>query len=110
SKEELLRRSESAERYYNEWLNGDWDRHKYVQGGLFYTNQTLVELLGMQRDYSMQLQLKTIKIKDKAYEKQRMRQKRNSVSRQTYDWNRQRNKCSAYAQKNQRKMHTQRAV
>src|SRR5699024_5735823 len=62
SQEELLRRSQSAERYYNEWLNGDWDRHKYVQGGLFYTNQTLVELLGMQRDYSMQLQLKTIKI------------------------------------------------
>src|SRR5699024_3909258 len=105
SQEELLRRSQSAERYYNEWLNGDWDRHKYVQGGLFYTKQTLVELLGMQRDYSMQLQLKTIKIKDKAYEKQRMRQKRNSVSRQTYDWNRQRHKRSALALKKQGKTH-----
>lgn len=68
SEEEILRRSALAERYYNEWINDTWDRNKYVQGGLFYSNATLIDILKIENDYYIQWKMKTIKIKSKEYE------------------------------------------
>lgn len=65
---EILRRSQPAETYYEEWLNDTWDKKKYVRGGLFYTNKRILELMDIQDDYYLQWKMKTIKIKNKKYE------------------------------------------
>src|SRR5699024_2335630 len=90
-------------KYYQDWMDNTWDKSKYLQGGLFYTNQKLVELLGIEDDYNMQTLLKSIKIRDKEYDKQRMRLKRDSVSRETYNRERQRNKQKAFELRKQKK-------
>ncbi|MGR5920994.1 hypothetical protein ACT7DD_15110 [Bacillus paranthracis] len=65
--EELLRRSELAEEYYKKWENDTWDKEKYVQGGLFYRNLTMLELMQIKDDYEMQMSMKTIKARTHKY-------------------------------------------
>jgi len=71
SEDDILRRSNLAEQYYDEWVNDTWNREKYVRGGLFYTNRRMLELMDVKEDYYMQWKLKTIKIKDNKYEAKR---------------------------------------
>lgn len=73
SEEEILRRSEPAERFYFEWIEDTWDRTKYMRGGLFYTNARMLELMDIKEDYYVQWQMKTIKIKNNKYEAARKR-------------------------------------
>ena len=73
TEEELLRRSEPAERFYKDWKDDTWDRNKYVRGGLFYKNQTMLEIMGCIDDYELQWKMKTIKIKTTKYEAARKR-------------------------------------
>lgn len=74
SEDEIIRRSVTpAIKYYEDWVNKTWDQEKYVQGGLFYKNQTMIELMGIKDDYYIQWKMKTIKIKNKAYEAARKR-------------------------------------
>ncbi|MDA1824072.1 MULTISPECIES: winged helix-turn-helix domain-containing protein [unclassified Bacillus cereus group] len=67
SEEELLRRSLPAEEYYEKWQNGTWDSEKYVQGGLFYKNRTMLQLMKIEKDYEIQLKMKTIKARTHKY-------------------------------------------
>lgn len=67
NEKELLERSEPAERYYQEWKEGTWDKERYVQGGLFYRNLTMLELMKIKDDYEMQLSMKTIKARTHKY-------------------------------------------
>lgn len=76
TEEELLRRSEPAERFYKEWQEDTWDRNKYVRGGLFYKNQTMLELMDCTEDYELQWKMKTIKVKNAKYEAARKRLER----------------------------------
>ena len=73
SETEILRRSQLAEKYYADWLNDTWDKEKYFRGGLFYTNARMLELMNIKSDYYIQWKMKTIKIKNKAYEAARKR-------------------------------------
>lgn len=73
SEQEILRRSGLAENYYDDWVNDTWNRDKYVQGGLFYTNRRMLELMDIKDDYYIQWKMKTIKIKDKKYDSARKR-------------------------------------
>lgn len=88
TEEELLRRSELAEKYYEDWINDTWNKEKYIHGGLFYSNERLCKLLRIENDYDMQFQLKTIKVKNKEYEKYRKsmeRRKAGVQSREEYE-------------------------
>ncbi|GEN35951.1 hypothetical protein [Aneurinibacillus danicus] len=85
SEEEILRRSKPAERFYEEWQNDTWNRERYTQGGLFYSNRRLLELMGIQDDYEMQVKLKTIKIRNKAYEAAKKRLEREAKGMGTID-------------------------
>lgn len=71
--EEILRRSEGAETYYEDWVNDTWDKNKYMRGGLFYTNARMLELMNIKEDYYLQWKMKTIKIKNKKYDAARKR-------------------------------------
>jgi len=71
--EEILRRSEGAQKYYEDWVNDTWDKNKYMRGGLFYTNARMLDLMNIKDDYFIQWKMKTIKIKNKAYEAARKR-------------------------------------
>ncbi|BCC56673.1 winged helix-turn-helix domain-containing protein [Bacillus cereus] len=71
--EEILRRSEPSERYYDEWVNDTWDKNKYMRGGLFYTNARMLDLMNIKEDYEMQWKMKTIKIVNKKYTAARKR-------------------------------------
>ena len=73
SEEEILRRSETAEKYYDEWINDTWNKEVYLRGGLFYTNARMLELMEIKEDYYVQWQMKTIKIKNNKYEAARKR-------------------------------------
>lgn len=74
SEDEITRRSfQTAITYYEDWVNGTWDKEKYLQGGLFYRNKTMVNMMGIETDYYIQWKMKTIKIKNKAYEAARKR-------------------------------------
>lgn len=73
SVEEILRRSQPAERFYEEWINNTWDKDKYSRGGLFYTNKRMLELMNIQEDYYVQWKMKTIKIKNNKYDAARKR-------------------------------------
>lgn len=64
---ELLRRSAPAEEYYKKWKKGTWDKEKYVQGGLFYRNLTMLELMKIKDDYEIQMEMKTIKARTHKY-------------------------------------------
>jgi hypothetical protein len=69
SLEEVLRRGyDKAVDYYNDWVNDTWDKKKYVQGGLFFNNARLLEIMGIQTAYDIQYKMKTIKIRNKPYE------------------------------------------
>lgn len=71
--EEILRRSEGAERYFDDWVNDTWDKNKYMRGGLFYTNARMLDLMNIKEDYYVQWKMKTIKIKNKKYDAARKR-------------------------------------
>lgn len=72
--EEIVRRGyDEAVKKYNDWVNDTWDRETYVQGGLFYTNKRLLEIMGISKAYDIQLKLSTIKIRNKEYEAYRKR-------------------------------------
>ncbi|BCC56681.1 TPA: hypothetical protein QC443_005565 [Bacillus cereus] len=73
NEEEILRRSEPSERYYDEWVNDTWDKNKYMRGGLFYTNSRMLELMNIKEDYYMQWKMNTIKVKTKKYDSERKR-------------------------------------
>ncbi|GAB6771952.1 hypothetical protein [Bacillus cereus] len=73
NEEEILRRSEPSERYYDEWINDTWDKNKYMRGGLFYTNARMLELMNIKEDYYMQWKMHTIKVKTKKYDSERKR-------------------------------------
>jgi len=66
--EEILRRSEGAETYFEDWVNNTWDKNKYMRGGLFYTNARMLDLMNIKEDYYLQWKMKTIKIKNKKYD------------------------------------------
>jgi Winged helix-turn-helix DNA-binding len=69
--EEIERRSRTAERYYKEWIGEvDWQgKGAYANPGLFYKNQTLIKHWSLSK--RCQVELKTIKIRDKEYERLR---------------------------------------
>lgn len=67
---ELMNRSDLAEKYYDEWINNTWDKEKYVRGGLFYTNKTMLELMKIEKDYEIQWKMKTIKSRTHKYKKE----------------------------------------
>ncbi|BCC09575.1 MULTISPECIES: hypothetical protein [Bacillus] len=67
NEKELLDRSEIAEEYYTKWKNGTWNKEQYVQGGLFYRNLTMLELMKIKDDYEMQMAMKTIKARTHKY-------------------------------------------
>jgi hypothetical protein len=73
SVDEILRRSKTAEKYYEDWKNGTWDKDKYFRGGLFYTNARMLELMDIIDDYYIQWKMNTIKFKNKEYEAARKR-------------------------------------
>ncbi|GCF72256.1 hypothetical protein BC2903_60750 [Bacillus cereus] len=73
SEEEILRRSKTAEGFYNEWINDTWNKEKYFRGGLFYTNSRMLELMDIKEDYYIQWKMKTIKVKTNKYESERKR-------------------------------------
>ena len=74
--DEILGRSEVAERYYDEWVTDTWDKKKYQRGGLFYTNKRMLEIMKITDDYEMQWKLQTIKIVNKKYESERKKMER----------------------------------
>lgn len=73
SEDEILRRSELAEKYYADWKNDSWDKERYLRGGLFYTNARMLDLMNIKDDYYAQWKMKTIKIKNKKYDAARKR-------------------------------------
>jgi len=73
TEEEILRRSNPAETYYKQWIEDNWDRAKYLRGGLFYTNSRMLDLMDAKEDYYLQWKMKTIKIKNAKYEAARKR-------------------------------------
>ncbi len=73
SQDEILRRSKSADKYYDEWINDTWNREKYLRGGLFYTNARMLEIMDIKEDYYVQWRMKTIKILNKKYDAARKR-------------------------------------
>ncbi|NMD72803.1 winged helix-turn-helix transcriptional regulator [Bacillus sp. DNRA2] len=87
SLDEILRRSQAAERYYQEYKGevkwtGDG---KYQCPGLFYKNTTLVKKWEI--PVECQIQLKTIKVKNKEYDRVRKNAERRNkgiVAREDY--------------------------
>lgn len=84
---EILRRSQQAERYYKEWVGElAWrGEGKYKQPGLFYKNRTLIDFWDISKE--CQIQLKTIKVRDKEYErlKSELYRRKNGVTdRESY--------------------------
>jgi hypothetical protein len=78
TEEEIMRRSGPAEKYYEDWINGTWDKTKYMRGGLFYTNARMLDLMEAKDDYYLQWKMKTIKIKNNKYEAARKHFERRS--------------------------------
>ncbi|WP_448163654.1 hypothetical protein [Bacillus mobilis] len=70
TEDELMRRSEKAEEYYDEWKNDTWDKDKYVQGGLFYKNRTMLSLMKIEKDFEIQWKMKTIKARTHKYKEE----------------------------------------
>lgn len=66
--EEMEQRVQMATKYYDDWVNDTWDKEKYVCGGLFYKNITMLEYLGIVEDYYLQWKMNTIKIRNKKYD------------------------------------------
>jgi hypothetical protein len=74
---EIMRRGyEEAVKVYNDWIEGTWDKSKYVQPGLFYNTSTLLNIMGIKEDYAFQHKMKTIKRRNKEYEAFRKRVER----------------------------------
>ncbi|MBA2176880.1 hypothetical protein H0266_18530 [Halobacillus locisalis] len=84
---ELMKRSKYADKYYQEWVNNDWNRAQYVRGGLFYSNERLVKIMNIENDFEMQFQMKTIKLITKEYtrlRKEKERRNKGMLSQQEY--------------------------
>lgn len=67
---EIIRRSEPAEKYFNEWVQDTWDKTKYMRGGLFYTNKKMLEIMRIEKDYAIQWKMKTIKSRTHKYKEE----------------------------------------
>ncbi|MDA2158620.1 hypothetical protein ACQVT2_28020 [Bacillus paranthracis] len=67
---EIIRRSEPAEKYFNEWVQDTWDKTKYMRGGLFYTNKKMLEIMRIEKDYEIQWKMKTIKSRTHKYKEE----------------------------------------
>lgn len=63
SLKEIIRRSRTAERYYREFKENNFDKKKYKRAGLFYKNQTLIEELQLSVDIQLHLNI----IKSRSY-------------------------------------------